>query len=65
MTEFEALYERYARDIYRFALYLCGERATAEDITMGELVGPVVVVDQVFPSALVITMSGAAPVAEP
>jgi len=33
MTEFEALYERYARDIYRFALYLCGERATAEDIT--------------------------------
>jgi len=33
MTEFEALYERYARDVHRFALYLCGERATAEDIT--------------------------------
>ncbi len=33
MTEFEALYERYARDVHRFALYLCGERAAAEDIT--------------------------------
>lgn len=33
MTEFEALYRRYARDVYRFSLYLCGEHATAEDIT--------------------------------
>jgi len=33
MTEFEALYERYARDVYRFALCLCGERAAAQDIT--------------------------------
>jgi len=33
MTEFEALYRRYARDVHRFALYLCGERAAAEDIT--------------------------------
>jgi RNA polymerase sigma-70 factor (ECF subfamily) len=33
MTEFEAIYERYARDVYRFALYLCGDHATAEDIT--------------------------------
>jgi len=33
MTEFEALYRRYARDVYRFSLYLCGDRAAAEDIT--------------------------------
>ena len=32
MTDFEALYRRYARDIYRFALYLCGNHAQAEDI---------------------------------
>jgi len=33
MTEFEALYRRYAPDVFRFSLCLCGERATAEDIT--------------------------------
>ena len=33
MTEFEALYRRYAQDVYRFSFYLCGEHATAEDIT--------------------------------
>lgn len=32
MTEFEALYRRYAQDVYRFALYLSGDRALAEDI---------------------------------
>jgi RNA polymerase sigma-70 factor, ECF subfamily len=32
MTEWEALYRRHARDVYRFALYLCGDRAAAEDI---------------------------------
>ena len=32
MTEFEELYERYARDVYRFALYLSGSPAQAEDI---------------------------------
>lgn len=32
MTEFEQLYERYARDVYRFALYLSGSPAQAEDI---------------------------------
>lgn len=32
MTDFEALYERYARDLYRFALYLSGSSARAEDI---------------------------------
>ena len=33
MSGFESLYRRYARDVYRFAFYLCGEHATAEDIT--------------------------------
>jgi len=32
MTDFESLYERYARDVYRFALYLSGSPAQAEDI---------------------------------
>ena len=32
MTDFETLYERFARDLYRFALYLCGNHAEAEDI---------------------------------
>ncbi len=32
MTAFQELYERHARDLYRFALYLCGNHAEAEDI---------------------------------
>jgi DNA-directed RNA polymerase specialized sigma24 family protein len=32
MNDFEALYQRYAADVFRFALYLCGNRAEAEDI---------------------------------
>jgi len=32
MTEFEALYRRYAHDVYRFAFFLCGEHGAAEDI---------------------------------
>ena len=33
MTDFEGLYRRYAADVFRFALYLSGHRADAEDIT--------------------------------
>jgi len=33
MTPIHDLYERYAKDVYRFALYLSGEPADAEDIT--------------------------------
>jgi RNA polymerase sigma-70 factor (ECF subfamily) len=33
MSEFERLYEQYARDVYRFALYLSGNPGQAEDIT--------------------------------
>jgi RNA polymerase sigma-70 factor (ECF subfamily) len=31
-ADFHALYERHARDVFRFAFYLCGERARAEDV---------------------------------
>lgn len=31
---FHELYEAYANDVYRFALYLCGNPAEAEEITM-------------------------------
>src|SRR5580765_4387793 len=33
MTSFHDLYENYARDVYRFALYLSGDAALADDIT--------------------------------
>jgi RNA polymerase sigma-70 factor, ECF subfamily len=33
MTRFSELYETYARDVYRFALYLSGDPAAADDIT--------------------------------
>jgi RNA polymerase sigma-70 factor (ECF subfamily) len=32
MTEFQALYQKYAQDVFRFALFLCGNREDAEDI---------------------------------
>ena len=32
MTDFQTLYERFAPDLYRFALFLCGNHAEAEDI---------------------------------
>jgi RNA polymerase sigma-70 factor (ECF subfamily) len=33
MTRFHELYESYARDVYRFALYLSGDPAVADDVT--------------------------------
>lgn len=33
MTDFHALYERYASHVHRFALFLCGDPALADDIT--------------------------------
>ena len=33
MLEFQELYESYAADVYRFAFWLAGESAVAEDIT--------------------------------
>ena len=32
MTDFQVLYEKYAQDVFRFAYFLCGNRADAEDI---------------------------------
>lgn len=32
MTDFHALYIRYANDLYRFSLYLCGNAMEAEDL---------------------------------
>jgi RNA polymerase sigma-70 factor (ECF subfamily) len=33
MLSFQDLYETYARDVYRFALWITGDRCEAEDIT--------------------------------
>jgi RNA polymerase sigma-70 factor, ECF subfamily len=33
LTDFGDLYRKYAQDVFRFALYLSGERGEAEDIT--------------------------------
>lgn len=33
MLTFHALYERHAQDVYRFAYWMCGNTAEAEDIT--------------------------------
>jgi RNA polymerase sigma-70 factor (ECF subfamily) len=33
MLSFHELYEEHSRDVYRFALFLCGDPATAEDLT--------------------------------
>src|SRR5262245_41490899 len=33
MVDVESLYHRYGRDVYRFSLYLCGDRDLAEDLT--------------------------------
>lgn len=33
MIDFSALYKKYAPDVFRFALYLSGDRGQAEDIT--------------------------------
>ena len=33
MTDFTALYQKHAPEVFRFALYLSGNRGEAEDIT--------------------------------
>ena len=33
MTDFNALYRKYAPDVFRFAMFLSGDRSEAEDIT--------------------------------
>jgi len=41
MTDFSEIYRRYAPDVFRFALYLSGNRGDAEDITSETFVRPV------------------------
>jgi RNA polymerase sigma-70 factor, ECF subfamily len=33
LVDFHSVYERYSRDVYRFALYLSGDSSLADDIT--------------------------------
>jgi RNA polymerase sigma-70 factor (ECF subfamily) len=33
MMDFQSLYEKYAPEVRRFALFLCGDRSLADDIT--------------------------------
>jgi RNA polymerase sigma-70 factor (ECF subfamily) len=33
MTDIDALYQKYAAEVFRFALYLSGDKSEAEDIT--------------------------------
>jgi RNA polymerase sigma-70 factor (ECF subfamily) len=47
MREFEELYRRYAPDVLRFALYLTGDRAEAEDIASETFVRVFTAVDRI------------------
>ena len=47
IVDFRSLYERYAQDVYRFALYLCGDPALAEDIAAETFVRAWVTPDEV------------------
>src|SRR5262249_61063073 len=38
MDDFHSLYQRYAPQVHRFALFLCGEAALADDITSATFV---------------------------
>jgi DNA-directed RNA polymerase specialized sigma24 family protein len=38
MTDFSTLYQRYAGDVFRVALFLCGNRSDAEDIARAQTV---------------------------
>jgi RNA polymerase sigma-70 factor (ECF subfamily) len=47
IVDFRSLYERYAQDVYRFALYLCGDPLFAEDIAEETFVRAWVTPDEV------------------
>jgi RNA polymerase sigma-70 factor, ECF subfamily len=47
IIDFRSLYERYAQDVYRFALYLCGDPALAEDIAAETFVRAWVTPDEI------------------
>jgi RNA polymerase sigma-70 factor (ECF subfamily) len=47
MTEIENLYQRYAGDVRRFALYLCGDMVMADEITSDTFVRAWIAVDRI------------------
>jgi RNA polymerase sigma-70 factor, ECF subfamily len=47
VTNFHALYQKYAQDVYRFAFWLCGNRQDAEDITSETFVRALTMSDQI------------------
>jgi RNA polymerase sigma-70 factor, ECF subfamily len=47
MTDIENLYERYAGDVRRFALYLCGDVVMADEITSDTFVRAWMAVDRI------------------
>ena len=47
MTDIENLYERYASDVRRFALYLCGDVVMADEITSDTFVRAWMVADRI------------------
>jgi RNA polymerase sigma-70 factor (ECF subfamily) len=47
MTDIEDLYQRYAGDVRRFALYLCGDTVTADEITSDTFVRAWMVADRI------------------
>jgi RNA polymerase sigma-70 factor (ECF subfamily) len=51
-TDFHALYERYSRDVYRFAFYLSGDRTQAEDIAAETFARAWTVADEVRTSTV-------------
>ena len=47
MTDIENLYKRYAGDVRRFALYLCGDVVMADEITSDTFVGAWMAADRI------------------
>ena len=47
MTDIENLYERYASDVRRFALYLCGDLVMADEITSDTFVRACLAADRI------------------
>ena len=41
LTPLHEIYQRHAADVFRYALFLCGNRAQAEDITSDGVIAKV------------------------
>ena len=40
MMDFQELYDSYSQDVYRFALWIAGDRTKAEDLTSETFIRP-------------------------